>query len=486
MALTKYTYSKDANLTVLTDEVLADAGITTALNHIDLIDDADPDTVDIWFVDPISGAEETALDAVVAAHANPAVPTAFICHTGAGAPDSYLGVDGDVCVDPDTMVLYKKVAGSWGSSKSIDGTPPLDDLSDISLTSPATGELLKFDGADWINNTLSEAGVAAASHTHVEADITDLQSYLLDITGESLEDLSDVTLGVAVDGELLRYNGSVWINNTLAEAGVSAVGHTHVEADITDLQSYITNLEGEDLSTLADVTITGVLSGELLKWDGSKWINNTLAQAGIEIVGHTHVEADITDLQSYLLDITGESLEDLSDVTFGIATDGEIIRYNGSVWINNTLAEAGVSAVGHTHVEADITDLQSYLVYADFDTQQQGANTNSNTTSTSYVDPSFMSLTTGNTRNLDYLVIANFEVTVSLAATTVTFRLVEDGTIIANSERTITLDDTDTHVVSLIGYAENVADSKDIKVQMKTDQGTLTMGNRSLIIRGLG
>ncbi len=121
MALTKYTYSKDANLTVLTDEILADAGITTALDHLDLIDDADPDTVDIWFVDAISGAEETALDAVVSAHGNPAVPTAFVCHTGAGAPDSYLGVDGDVCLDPNTMVLYKKVAGAWGAAKSIDG-----------------------------------------------------------------------------------------------------------------------------------------------------------------------------------------------------------------------------------------------------------------------------------------------------------------------------------------------------------------------------
>ena len=75
MALTKYTYSKDANISVLTDEVLADAGITTALDHIDLIDDADPDTVDIWFVDAISGVEETALDAVVSAHANPPYST---------------------------------------------------------------------------------------------------------------------------------------------------------------------------------------------------------------------------------------------------------------------------------------------------------------------------------------------------------------------------------------------------------------------------
>ncbi len=123
MALTKYTYSKDANISVLEDEVLADAGITTALDRIDLIDDADPDTVDIWFVDAISGGEQTALDAVVSAHTNPASPTADVVHAGAGAPNNQLGADGDVCLDPDTLTLYKKAAGAWDGGQSISDGP---------------------------------------------------------------------------------------------------------------------------------------------------------------------------------------------------------------------------------------------------------------------------------------------------------------------------------------------------------------------------
>ena len=188
MALTKYTYSKDANITVLTDEVLADAGITTALNHIDLIDDADPDTVDIWFVDAISGAEETVLDAVVAAHANPAVPTAFICHTGAGAPDSYLGVDGDICVDPDTMVLYKKTAGAWGAAKSIDGgggsvESDVQSSGSESDTNTTSGSWVDLDSCSvTTSNTqaldyivsfsagFENTGVASLSHFRIVAD----------------------------------------------------------------------------------------------------------------------------------------------------------------------------------------------------------------------------------------------------------------------------------------------------------------------------
>ncbi len=84
--------------------------------------------------------------------------------------------------------------------------------------------------------------------------------YLLDITSEPLGDLSDVTITTVASDELLAFTGAGWENQTLAELGIAPAVHTHVEADITDLQNYA-------------------------------------------LVGHTHVEADITDLQAYLLNI---------------------------------------------------------------------------------------------------------------------------------------------------------------------------------------
>ena len=36
-----------------------------------------------------------------------------------------------------------------------------------------------------------------------------------------------------------------------------------------------------DVTNLSDVTISSIASGEILKWNGSAWINNTLAEAGI-------------------------------------------------------------------------------------------------------------------------------------------------------------------------------------------------------------
>jgi hypothetical protein len=55
----------------------------------------------------------------------------------------------------------------------------VDDLGDAVITSPADNEVLAYDNGSttWINQTAAEAGLAAASHTHTEADITDLGPY---------------------------------------------------------------------------------------------------------------------------------------------------------------------------------------------------------------------------------------------------------------------------------------------------------------------
>jgi len=86
---------------------------------------------------------------------------------------------------------------------------------------------------------------------------------------------------------------------------ISLLGHTHVEADITDFGTYLTGITGQSIGSLSDVTVTSVASGEILKWSGSAWINNTLAEAAIAPATHTHAQADITDLGAYY--VSGDS-----------------------------------------------------------------------------------------------------------------------------------------------------------------------------------
>lgn len=84
----------------------------------------------------------------------------------------------------------------------------------------------------------------------------------------------------------------------------------------------------DSLDQVGDVTITDITSGEVLKWNGSAWVNNTLAEAGIAATSHNH------------------SLDSLSNVTISGNTSGEVLKWNGSAWVNNTLSEAGIQAAG--------------------------------------------------------------------------------------------------------------------------------------------
>ncbi|GAG98170.1 unnamed protein product, partial [marine sediment metagenome] len=147
-------------------------------------------------------------------------------------------------VSPD----WDFVAISATGTASGGGVSTLGDLTDVTLTgSPtlANGMVLTYDGSVWKQETpaagvtdhtlLSNIGtnthaqidthIATGSPIHflqseisiTESQISDLQSYLLDITGQSINDLSDVDVvgsPTLVAGMVLAYNGTKWNHQT--------------------------------------------------------------------------------------------------------------------------------------------------------------------------------------------------------------------------------------------------------------------------------
>lgn len=84
-----------------------------------------------------------------------------------------------------------------------------------------------------------------------------------------------------------------------ASAGVLS-GQSGVPwADITGAPSSFAPL-AHTLDGHSNVTISSNSAGELLKWTGTAWVNNTLAEAGIAAAGHAHAVADVTGLQAAL------------------------------------------------------------------------------------------------------------------------------------------------------------------------------------------
>ena len=104
--------------------------------------------------------------------------------------------------------------------------PPIDfeDLANVVVTAPVPGQVVVWDGADWVND--------------------DLPTY-------ALNDLIDVTITTPVAAQTIRYNGSGWVNSLLT------------------------------LDDLSGVVITSDAVGHVLQHNGTAWIN----QAVLDMVG---------------------------------------------------------------------------------------------------------------------------------------------------------------------------------------------------------
>ena len=86
-------------------------------------------------------------------------------------------------------------------------TYSLNDLSDVSLSSTSSGQVLQYNGSEWVNANVSSGGA------------------------QSLNDLSDVTISSPTTGQLLVYNGSDWVNSDTISAALTISGSVTPSSD---------------------------------------------------------------------------------------------------------------------------------------------------------------------------------------------------------------------------------------------------------------
>lgn len=91
-------------------------------------------------------------------------------------------------IDASGNVVSRELgAGAFGDGSG--GVSTLSDLTDTTITSPSSGEFLKYNGEAWVNDTVP-AGVS------------------------TLNALTDTTITTPSNGDLLFYNGSAWVNDS--------------------------------------------------------------------------------------------------------------------------------------------------------------------------------------------------------------------------------------------------------------------------------
>jgi hypothetical protein len=145
----------------------------------------------------------------------------------------------------------------------------------------------------------------------------------------ALDDLTDVQTGTPSDAQLLRYDseGSIWYNWT---------------PNFLDVNDGLNELNG--------VILTSPVANQFLKYNGSNWVN---ANVLLSQLGDTSITSPSADQilvygqpvggdpgvnvwynKTHNFLTTSTALDDLSNVIISLQTSGDILRYNGTNWVN--------------------------------------------------------------------------------------------------------------------------------------------------------
>ena len=199
-----------------------------------------------------------------------------------------------VYVDADTYARLKIEAGgrlTWGSGSGNGDVNLYRDAADvlrtddtfktptlfvdnieIDPTGAITDQVLKFDGTKFVSASVAASG-----------------------GGASLE--------VSATAPASPTEGDLWFNSATLETYIYYDSHWLQASGEPDLV--------EDLTDLSDVLFTTPVSGQFLKFDGTRWVNGTIP--------------------------TINTLDDIGDVSASVASAGQFLKWNGTAWVPETI-----------------------------------------------------------------------------------------------------------------------------------------------------
>jgi hypothetical protein len=188
------------------------------------------------------------------------------------------------------------------------GATAINELSDVVITSPSNGQVLKYQNGFWINaaDLQGEQGAAA------------------------LEELENIEVTNLADGQVLRWNeaSQKWVNSDEVIPFINQIGGVSINAPAQGQVLKFDGLNwinGEDttaestvnqLNDLTDVSLIAVAAGQVLKWSGAAWVNADDEQG---VGGGATVLGDLNDV-----------------IIAGTPLAGQVLKWNAEsgVWTN--------------------------------------------------------------------------------------------------------------------------------------------------------
>ena len=199
-----------------------------------------------------------------------------------------------------------------------------------------------------------------------------------DVSTASVGDLSDVTITSASANELLKYNGSAWVNASVAYSevtGTPSLATVATSGSYADLSNTPTlgTASAEDVGTfaqtannLSDLANASTARTNLGLGTASVLDAGTSANNVVQLNGSAQLPAvDGSLLTGITADVSTASIGGLADVTITSAANGDALVYDGTNWRDLALATvattgaasdvSGLATVATTGAYSDLT-----------------------------------------------------------------------------------------------------------------------------------
>lgn len=233
----------------------------------------------------------------------------------------------------------------------------------IDLTADVTGDLPFSNIAQIATNRILGRSTAWTWDIEALAD-SDARTIMWLATTDSPQ-FAGINVWHATDTTITRV--SPWV---IAVEGANVMLAWGNVSDLTNDSWYITDITWWTVSDLSDTTITAIASWEILKWSGTAWINNTLAEAWIAAASHTHTASEITDLATATVTFSNKTIALWSNTVSWTAaqfdtacTDGNFVYEwdTSTSWFGFVVDEDNMSSNSATKVPTQ----QSVKAYVD-------------------------------------------------------------------------------------------------------------------------
>ena len=243
------------------------------------------------------------------------------------------------------------VVSQSGATWTLDAT--LNEISNVSVASPQLNDVLKWDGSQWTSAADATGGGVTDGNKGAIVVSQSGATWTLDA---AITELSDVSVSSPSIGQVLKFNGTNWVNGT--DANDTAVSDGD-KGDITVSNSGATwNIDSNTIGT-TELSATGTTNSSTYlrgdnTWQPTSDLGVSDGNKGAIVVSQSGA--------TWTLDAT---LNEISNVSVSSPSSGEVLQFNGSNWVAATVTS------GNPTISTDSGNAWHQVIFVDSSTNGQ-------------------------------------------------------------------------------------------------------------------